>query len=81
MEVTIDRAGRIVVPKPLRDLLGLSPGTPLEIEAVEGHLELRTQTGLARVVEGPNGPVIAATGTVVSDEDVRRALEAARERR
>jgi len=33
MELRIDRAGRIVVPKPLREKLGLTPDT--EIEALE----------------------------------------------
>ena len=31
METTIDAAGRIVVPKPLRDALGLAPGTTVAI--------------------------------------------------
>jgi AbrB family looped-hinge helix DNA binding protein len=31
MSVTIDKLGRIVVPKPLRDRLGLVPGSELEV--------------------------------------------------
>jgi AbrB family looped-hinge helix DNA binding protein len=81
MRVTIDRAGRIVVPKPLREELGLSPDTPLEIEVVDGHLEVSTRHEPPAVIEGPHGPVVAATGTPISDQDVRRVLEAARERR
>jgi AbrB family looped-hinge helix DNA binding protein len=41
MSITIDRAGRIVVPKPLRDRFGLHPGTELEIEALADGLRLR----------------------------------------
>jgi AbrB family looped-hinge helix DNA binding protein len=81
MRVSIDRAGRIVVPKPLREELGLAPDVPLEIEVVEGHLELSAIHEPATISEGPRGPVVSATGTPVSDEAVRRALEAARERR
>jgi AbrB family looped-hinge helix DNA binding protein len=81
MRVSIDGAGRIVVPKPLRDELGLSPDTPLEIEVVDGHLELSARHEPPSVVEGPNGLLVAPTGTPISDEDVRRVLEAARERR
>jgi AbrB family looped-hinge helix DNA binding protein len=81
MKVAIDKAGRIVVPKPLRDELGIAPGTPLEIEVVDGHLELSAPYRPPTVVEGPNGPVVAVTGTPITDEDVRRVLEAARERR
>ena len=31
MEAVIDQAGRIVVPKPIRDALGLLPGTKVDI--------------------------------------------------
>jgi AbrB family looped-hinge helix DNA binding protein len=81
MRVTIDRAGRIVVPKPLREDLGLSPDTPLEIDIVDGHLEVSTRHEPPAVVEGPHGPIVAATGKPISDKDVRRVLEAGRERR
>jgi AbrB family looped-hinge helix DNA binding protein len=81
MRVSIDRAGRVVIPKPLRDELGLSPNKQLEIEVVDGHIELAPPPDPPTVVEGPNGPVVVATGTPISDEDVRRVLEAARERR
>jgi AbrB family looped-hinge helix DNA binding protein len=81
MQVSIDSAGRVVVPKRLRDELGLSPDTPLEIDVVDGHLELSAPHEPAKLVEGPNGPVVAATGTPLTDEDVRRTLEAVRERR
>jgi AbrB family looped-hinge helix DNA binding protein len=81
MRVTIDRAGRIVVPKPLREALGLTPDTPLEIDVVDGHLEVSARHEPPLVVDGPNGPLVAATGTPVSTEDVRRVLETIRERR
>jgi len=81
MHVSIDSAGRLVVPKRLRDELGLTPTTPLEIEIVDGHLELSAPHQPAKLVEGPNGPMVAATGTPLTDEDVRRTLEAVRERR
>jgi AbrB family looped-hinge helix DNA binding protein len=40
MRTAIDSAGRIVVPKALRDALGLTPGQALEIVSRDGHLEL-----------------------------------------
>jgi AbrB family looped-hinge helix DNA binding protein len=80
MKAAIDRAGRIVVPKPLRDALGLSPATPLEIEAVDGRLEITPEAPASEVVEGPNGPVVAAAGAV-DDAAVRAALEATRNKR
>lgn len=40
MKVIIDAAGRIVVPKPLRQALGLKAGQTLEIQAGDGRLEV-----------------------------------------
>jgi AbrB family looped-hinge helix DNA binding protein len=39
--VTIDKAGRLVLPKALRDRFRLVPGSQLEVEIREDHLELR----------------------------------------
>jgi AbrB family looped-hinge helix DNA binding protein len=81
MQVTIDRAGRVVVPKHFRDQLGFAPDAPLDIEVVDGHLEISAQLRRPTVIDGPNGPVVAATGKAISDKDVRAALEATREHR
>ena len=44
MELRIDKAGRIVVPKPLRERLGFKPDTELEaIEQPEGVLLQRVE--------------------------------------
>ncbi|MGH8291052.1 MAG: AbrB/MazE/SpoVT family DNA-binding domain-containing protein [Steroidobacteraceae bacterium] len=40
MKTTMDAAGRIVVPKPLRQALDLKPGQSLEIRAGDGRLEI-----------------------------------------
>ena len=40
MKTTIDSAGRIVVPKALRQALNLRPGQMLEIRAGDGRLEI-----------------------------------------
>jgi AbrB family looped-hinge helix DNA binding protein len=81
MHVSIDSAGRVVIPKPLREELGFSPEAPLEVEVVDGHLELSAPNEPARIVDGPHAPVVAATGTPITDEEIRRTLEAVRERR
>ena len=81
MQVSIDRAGRVVVPKQIREELGFSPDRPLEAEVIDGHLELSASYEPAKLVMGPHGPSIAATGTPITDEEIRRTLEAVRERR
>ena len=74
MLVTIDRAGRIVVPKEVRDRLALTPNSELEL-SVEGDgvvLRPRRVPG-RRVVEVDGWPVIEAVpGLTVTDADVQR---------
>jgi AbrB family looped-hinge helix DNA binding protein len=81
MHVSIDSAGRVVIPKPVRDELGFSPDRPLQAEVVDGRLELSAPHEPAKLVMGPHGPSFAATGTPITDDEVRRVLEAVRERR
>jgi AbrB family looped-hinge helix DNA binding protein len=40
MRTTIDRAGRVVIPKPLREQAGLKEGTELQIEFRDGRIEI-----------------------------------------
>ena len=40
MKTTIDAAGRIVVPKALRDELGVKAGQTLDLEVRDGRLEV-----------------------------------------
>jgi AbrB family looped-hinge helix DNA binding protein len=78
MRTTIDAAGRLVVPKPLRDELGFAPGAELEVTAVDGHLEVAVPSRV-RVEEGPHGVRFGAeTGDRLSAEEVRGLMERGR---
>jgi AbrB family looped-hinge helix DNA binding protein len=44
-QLTIDSAGRIVLPKPLRTELDLGPGDLLELESLGEHITLRPVRG------------------------------------
>lgn len=81
MQVAMDRAGRVVVPKRIREQLGFSPDRPLQAEVVNGRLELSVTYEPVELVEGPYGPEFAATGTPLTDEEIRHTLEAVRDRR
>jgi len=50
METTLDRLGRVVIPKQVRDDLGLKPGAVLEIEEVEQKIFLKPIHGEPHVV-------------------------------
>jgi len=40
MKTTMDRSGRLVVPKALRQAAGIAPGADLEIRATNGRIEI-----------------------------------------
>lgn len=84
METTIDSGGRVVVPKVLRDRLGLSPGSRVRIVEVDGVLTLEPARSAVRL-EDRDGVLVAVTDLPVDPrqghEAVREALEAVRERR
>jgi AbrB family looped-hinge helix DNA binding protein len=47
--LTIDKAGRVVLPKPVRDFLQISPGDSLELESSEDQIILRPARGAGRI--------------------------------
>jgi len=69
MRTTIDKAGRLVIPKPLRDRVGLRPGA---VEVVVDGAGLRVEAIAAEsLIEHGGLLVIPAAGTPISDEVVR----------
>lgn len=69
MDVSIDSVGRIVIPKPLRDALGLMPGSTVDISRYGAGLQLLPTGRTARLVD-ESGVLVAAGDTVIDDDDV-----------
>jgi len=57
MLATIDGGGRVVVPKEIRDRLGLRPGTQVELTEIDGALEIAPAVTPMRV-RMENGNVV-----------------------
>ena len=77
MKVTIDAVGRIVVPKPLRDALGLVPGATLEISRYGSGLQLLPTSRTAQLVDEEGVLVVAGT-TSIDDAVVFGLIDAGR---
>ena len=50
MKVAIDDAGRLLLPKAVRDAAGLRPGVPFEVTASQGRIELKRTDSEVRLV-------------------------------
>ena len=80
MKVTLDTAGRLVVPKALRHALGLRPGQPLEIRAGDGRLEIEIAPTPMRLERRGKGVVAVPHEELppLTAEQVRETLERVR---
>ena len=80
MQTTIDSAGRIVVPKRLRDELGLQPGQVLELEITDGRLQIEIAPLDIRLERRRHGPVAVADENMptLTADMVRQTLERTR---
>jgi AbrB family looped-hinge helix DNA binding protein len=80
MVATIDAAGRIVVPKRLREQLGFKPGQKLELSAVDGRLEVEHTITPVRLKKRAGRLVAVADRSmpVLTQAMVRETLEQTR---
>lgn len=77
MQTTIDSVGRLVVPKPLREALGLTPGASVDISRYGAGLHLVPTGRTARLVE-EDGELVATADTTIDDEVVFGLIDAGR---
>ena len=76
MRATIDKAGRLVIPKTLRDQLGLVPGA-VEVQADGSAIRVEAISGDS-FAERNGRLVIPASGMTINDETVRSLRDADR---
>ncbi|HEX3898731.1 MAG TPA: AbrB/MazE/SpoVT family DNA-binding domain-containing protein [Mycobacteriales bacterium] len=78
MRATIDKAGRVVIPKSLRDEAGLGPGE-VEVSVYGAGLRIEPIVGDDSLEERAGRLVIPASGQLI-DDDLVRALRDASQR-
>lgn len=80
MRATIDGAGRVVIPKPLRDEIGLRPGQELSIEARDGQIVIEP-VEVPMILAEERGVLVAERleeSSPLTREQVRELLERVR---
>lgn len=85
MRSTIDRAGRIVIPRALREAASLEAGTEVDIQVVDGKVEIEPATARVKLVRRggllvavPDHPLPTLTADIV--ERTRQAVRRRRSR-
>lgn len=79
-KASIDRAGRVVIPKSIRDTLQLLPGDELELEASGDRITLRPSRGHARLRK-KGGIWVYNSGEPVNSVDFEKVLDQVRRER
>ena len=80
MLVTIDAAGRVVIPKSIRESLGLTGGRTIEVREREGVIEIEPAATAMRLVKR-NGRLVAVPDRELpplTDDLVRATLDKTR---
>ena len=88
MSTAIDPAGRLVIPKAVREAAGIQPGTPLEVRFRDGRIEIEPmplEVAIEKVngvaVASPSQPVHSDRVPVLSAEVVRSVRDRLRDER
>jgi AbrB family looped-hinge helix DNA binding protein len=78
--VTLDKAGRVVIPKAVRDELHLEPGDTLELES-EGERVMLRPVRASSPLRKEHGVWVFRTGRKLSAAATEEAVRAGREQR
>jgi AbrB family looped-hinge helix DNA binding protein len=77
VRTSIDAVGRVVIPKALRDALGLTPGSELDISRYGAGLQLLPAGRTARLVE-EDGRLVATGDATIDDDTVFGLIDSGR---
>lgn len=78
MKATIDSAGRLLLPKVLRDSLGIAPGSVVDVSPYNGGVHITPGGRTARLMEAPDGGLVAVSDQVITDDVLFGLIDAGR---
>ncbi|HEV7240207.1 MAG TPA: AbrB/MazE/SpoVT family DNA-binding domain-containing protein [Thermoanaerobaculia bacterium] len=76
--IAIDRVGRLVIPKEIRDEAGIAPGMALEVRCREGRIEIEPRRRPIRIVK--KGRLQVAESVEAGESLTRVVVSKTRER-
>jgi len=79
-KLTLDKAGRVVIPKPLRDSLRMAPGDSFELKSTDDQIVLKPMREEGRMFK-KRGIWVFHTGKPLTVEDVNAVIDSVREER
>jgi len=82
MKIAIDSAGRVVIPKPLREAAGLAPGDEMEVRYRDGKIEIEPTAAPVKF-KRKGGLLVASRprGAALTHRQVNGTLQEIREGR
>lgn len=78
MEAVVDSGGRVVLPKALREALGMTAGSTVDISPYGTGLQITPGGRTARLEEDPGGRLVSRGETVVTDEMMHGLIDSGR---
>ena len=77
MKAKVDSVGRVLVPKALREAVGLAPGSTVDVSRYGSGVQISPAGRAARVVE-EDGVLVATGETTIDDQDVFALIDSGR---
>lgn len=78
MEVIIDSGGRLLLPKALRDALGLTPGSKVDISPYGTGVQITPKGRTATLERDEGGRLVSRGETVITDDVLFALIDAGR---
>ena len=78
MDATIDSGGRLLLPKRIRDSLGLVPGSKVDVSLYGSGVQITPGGRTARLERDTDGRLVSHAETVVTDEQMFALINAGR---
>jgi AbrB family looped-hinge helix DNA binding protein len=77
MRVSVDAVGRVVIPKPLREALGLTAGSTVDISRYGAGIQL-VPTGRTARLDDESGQLVVTGDTTIDDDAVFGLIDTGR---